>query len=200
MNASQLVPRVTWAALPLLVLVLVAGCGSSTGSSPGGAAATAGAAESSASVAPEPTAQPDTADATPGTSLTACELVAPSDIEAVLGLDPGTVAEGTLKPVPATLDPAENQCRYDDQDWGGLVVQATPTKGASTFATVVKVYGDSGEPVDGVGDGGYWFEDNDRGYFLKGSVMIIVQFVSIADGTKFREPSIELGKAFVAKI
>jgi hypothetical protein len=199
MNVSPLVPRVTWAVLPLVVLILVAGCGS-TGSSPGGATANAGTAESSASVAPEPSAQPDTADATPGTSLTACELVAPSDIEAVLGLDPGTVAEGTLKQVPATLDPAENQCRYDDQDWGGLVVLATPTNGASTYASVVKVYGDSGEAVDNVGDGAYWFEDNDRGYFLKGSVLVIVQFVSIADGTKFREPSIELGKAVVAKI
>jgi hypothetical protein len=146
-----------------------------------------------------PTGDAGTADATPGTSLTACELVAPADIEAALGLDAGTVAQGTLKPAPTTLDPVANECRYEGQDWGSLVVQATPTNGAKTYATVVKVYGDTGEALD-VGDGGYWFESSDRGYFLKGSVMVIVQFVFIAGGTKFREPSISLGKALVAKV
>jgi hypothetical protein len=179
----------------LSTMVIAAGCGSSaatpTEQSQPAETAPANGEESDGGAAP--------GDATPGTSLTACELVAPADIEAALGLDPGTVKEGTLKQAPTVLDAAANECRYDAQDWGGLVVLATPTDGVNTFNALAKVYGDSGEKLD-VADGSYWFEDNDRGYFLKGSVLVIVQFTHIAGGGAFREPSIELGKALVAKI
>jgi hypothetical protein len=51
-----------------------------------------------------------------------------------------------------------------------------------------------------VADGGLWFEDNDRGYFLKSVVMVRLQFQFIADGTKFRDPSIAIGTAALAKV
>jgi hypothetical protein len=190
-----------WRATPLLLASMIlaaAGCASNSGTS---ADSDQDAATAVASAIVEPSAaegEPES-EPTPGTNLTACELVAPADIEAALGLAAGTVSEGTVNQTPTSLDPASNECRYDDQDWGGLVVLATPTDGVNTFDALTKAYGDSAEAID-VGDGAYWFEDNDRGYFLKGPVLVIVQFTHIADGTKFRDPSIELGKALVAKV
>ena len=51
------------------------------------------------------------------------------------------------------------------------------------------------------GDGALWFEDNDRGYFLKGSVMVRLQFTHVTEGglDSFRDPTIALGEAAVAK-
>ncbi len=135
---------------------------------------------------------------TPGTSLSACELVAPADIEAALDLAPGTVAPGALEQHPSVQDPAANECRYRG-DWGGLVVNATPTDGVNVFDALVSVYGDSAEAVD-VYDGALWFQDNDRGYFLKGPVMVLLQFQFIEGGTPFRDPTIALGEAALAKV
>jgi hypothetical protein len=181
--------------LLLSTVVIAAGCSSA----PAATSQTRPPAETEGAETDATGGDTGTAKATPGTSLTACELVAPADIEAALGLDAGTVTEGTLKQAPTTLDPAANECRYDGQDWGGLVVLATPTNGVNTFGSVAKVYGDTGEKLD-VADGAYWFESSDRGYFLKGSVLVIVQFTFIAGGGKLREPSIALGKALVAKV
>jgi hypothetical protein len=177
----------------LATVLALAACSSS----PGGAS-------TSESTGAEPSggsgsmAETTTAEPTPGTELTACELVAPADIEAALSLAAGAVGDGTLEQAPTGIDDAVNECRYEG-DWGKLIVNATPTAGASVFRSLAKVYGDSAEALD-VGDGGFWFEDNDRGYFLKGSVMVFMQFVFIADGTKFREPTIALGEALIAKI
>jgi hypothetical protein len=141
-------------------------------------------------------------DKTPGTSLSACELVAPADIETALSLAAGTVGAGTLKQAGTVLDPAANQCRYDDPDWGGLVVDVTPADGAKTFNAVNKVYGDDAEQLT-VGDGALWFEDQDRGYFLKGSVLVLLQFTYIAGGSpsgSFRDATVTLGQKAVDKI
>ena len=144
--------------------------------------------------------QPASGEPTPGTALTACELIAPADIEAALSLDAGTVSEGTLKQTPTVLDPASNECRYTDESWGGLVVMVTPTDGVNTFDAVESAFGEDAEVIDNVGDGALWFQDNDRGYFLKGSVMVLLQVQFIVDGTPFRDPTIALGEAAVAKI
>jgi len=177
-----------------LVLVLAACAGGSPGASagepdPGGEPS--GAAPSEGGGEAEPT---------PGTSLTACELVTPADIEAALDFDPGTVAEGTLEEQPTVLDPAVNECRYEDEAWGGLVVYVTPTDGVNVYDALESVYGDTAEALD-IGDGAFWFEDNDRGYFLQGSVMVQLQFTFLVDPvTSFRDPTIAVGEAAVAKI
>jgi hypothetical protein len=181
----------------LIGALALSACGAPSGSD---AASSSEAAEPSSSgeASTEASTAPS-ADATPGTDLTACELVAPADIEAVLGMDAGTVAEGTLKQSGTVLDPAVNECRYENQEWGGLIVNVTPTDGVNVFDALTKTYGDSAEELS-IGDGAYWFEDNDRGYFLQGSVMAFLQFTFIADGTPFREPTITLGEGLVAKI
>jgi hypothetical protein len=144
---------------------------------------------------------PIEAEPTPGTALNACELVAPEDIEAALSYDAGTVDEGELEEDPTILDPAANECRYDS-DWGGLIVDVTPTDGVNVFDAVDHAFGDDAEALDGIGDGALWFENNDRGYFLKGSVMVLLQFTHIAEGDfdSFRDPTVALGEAAVAKI
>ena len=187
---------------PLLVLtLLIAACG-------GGAAATSdpGQATPAPTQAAAPTNDdfepgPAEPDATPGTSLTGCELVAPEDIEAALDLDAGTVGDGEFEETADILDPHSNQCRYND-DWGGLIVRVTPTDGVNTYDAVADVYGEDAEAIDGIGDGALWFEDNDRGYFISGSVMVLLQFTHIAEGDfdSFRDPTVALGEAAIAKI
>jgi hypothetical protein len=176
----------------LSVTMLLAACSSSPGASAG--VPSSGGAPSQAAASPAASGEP-----TPGTALTACELVSPADIEAALSLDAGTVSEGVLEQQGTVLDPATNECRYADDSWGGLVVRVTPTDGVNTFDALVKVYGKDAEAIE-VGDGALWFEDNDRGYFLQGSVMVILQFTFMVDGTPFRDPTIALGEALVAKI
>jgi len=176
----------------LSLALLLAACSSSPGASN---------AEPSSGGAPsQPAAsQPASGEPTPGTSLTACELVTPADIEAALSLDPGTVSEGTLEEQPTVLDPATNECRYRDDSWGALIIHVTPTDGVNTWDALATVYGGPAESLN-VGDAGLWFEDNDRGYFLKGSVLLFLQFQFIADGTPFRDPTIAIGEAAIAKI
>ena len=177
----------------LLTLVLVLGACSA--GSPGASAGE-----------PEPGGDPSQAgesDAagqpTPGTSLTACEIVTAADIEAALTLEPGTVAAGTLEVRPTPLDPAVNECRYEGEAWGGLIVHVTPTDGVNTFDAVESTFGDEAEPLD-IGDGALWFEDDDRGYFLKGAVMFFLQFTFIADQSPLREPTIALGEAGIGRL
>ena len=174
------------------LILLLAAC-----SSPG-----ASEAEPSSGGAPSqaPASQPPSGEPTPGTALTSCELVSPADIEAALSLEAGTVSEGTFKETPTVLDPASNECRYSEETWGGLVVMVDPIDGVNTFDAVRDVFGEDAETIDNVGDGALWFEDNDRGYFLKGSVMVLLQFQFIVDGTPFRDPTIAIGEAAIAKI
>jgi hypothetical protein len=176
----------------LSLVVLLAACASSPGAS--NAEPSSGAVPSQATES-----HPASGEPTPGTDLTACELVTAGDIEAALSLDPGTVSEGRLEEQPTVLDPATNECRYRDDSWGALIIHVTPTDGVNTWDALAAVYSGPAESLN-VGDAGLWFEDDDRGYFLKGSVMLFLQFQFIADGTPFRDPTIALGEAAVAKI
>jgi hypothetical protein len=186
---------------PLLVLtLLIAACG-------GGPAGTqTPVTTSQPTQAAEPTDDgsdpgPAEPDATPGTALNACELVAPDDIEAALDLDAGTVEEGELTEEPTVLDPNRQECRYN-ADWGGLVVDLTPTDGLNTYDAVADTFGEDAESIDGIGEGALWFEDNNRGYFLQGSVMVLLQFTHLVDSDldSFRDPTVALGEAAVNKI
>jgi hypothetical protein len=110
------------------------------------------------------------------------------------------VSAGALEEQPTVLDPATNECRYQDESWGGLVVHVTPTDGVNTFDALVSVYGDQAESLD-IGDGGLWFEDDNRGYFLQGSVSFFLQFTFIVEATdSFRDPTVELGEVGVSRL
>ena len=154
----------------------------------------------------QPTVEPTdgeettTAQPTPGTTLTACELVSPADIEAALGLDAGSVGEGEPSDDATVLDPARNKCRYDD-DWGGLVIDVTPTDGVNAFDAVADTFGDDAEELS-IGDGALWFADNNRGYFLNGSVMVLLQFTHLTDSDSAprRDLTVALGEAALAKL
>ena len=126
----------------------------------------------------------------------------PQDIEAALGLEAGTVGEGEFEEDPSVLDPAANECNYDQEEWGGLVVSSTPTDGVNVFDALVSAFGEDAESIDGIGDGALWFENNDRGYFLQGPVMIRLQFTYIVDNDldSFRDPTVALGEAALSKI
>ena len=176
----------------LATVLLLAACGPTPGSSDGGEPSSGGA----PSQAP---ASEAAADPTLGTSLTACELVAPADVEAALALDPGTVAEGQHRETPTVLSPGSNECRYEGDAWGGLLVLVTPEAGVNTFDAVKSVFGDEAEAVD-AGDGALWFPDNLRGYFLQGSVMVLLQFTFVVNGADFKEATISGGRAALARL
>jgi hypothetical protein len=192
-------------AAPLIVLaLLVAACSSAPAAvqTPGRSAPPV----QQPTEAPEETEDSDPGpaepDATPGTALTACELVTPADIEAAIGLEAGTVSPGELKAKGTVLDAFANECRYDDDEWGGLVVSVTPTDGINTYDAVHDVFGDDAEKLDGIGDGALWFPENDRGYFLKGSVLVMLQYTYLTAGDfdTFRDPTVSVGTAAVSKI
>ena len=168
-------------------------------SSGGPAASTRTSAAASATSAATDPGTTDVADPTPGTALTACQLVTPEDIESVLQLEEGTVSEGTLQEGATVLDPAVNECTYRDDGWGGLVVHVTPTDGVNTYDALVTAFGDDAESIT-MGDGALWFEANDRGYFLKGSVLVLLQLTFLADGSPFRDPTVAIGQGAIAKI
>lgn len=192
----------------LILLVAAAGlltaCGGSPAATPTGPTSPTsqpvGEQPTEAPAEADQTDAPDAAEPTPGTALSACELVAPGDVEAALDLDAGTVDAGELELDPSVLDPAANECRYEG-DWGGLIVASTPTDGVNVYDALVSAYGDEAEALE-IGDGALWFEDNDRGYFLKGAVMVRLQFTHVVEGglDSFRDPTIAIGEAAVAKV
>jgi hypothetical protein len=167
-----------------VLLIVLAACGSA---SPSGEAGSSAAATNG-----------NGGGGPPGTDLTACELVTAADIESALNLVPGTAAAGDTRDVEGD-DPAANECSYLAQTWGGLVVIVSPTNGAADFESVVAAAGDDAESLD-IGDGALWLPTAERGYFLKGTVLIIIQFIRLVEPVPFREPTIELGEAALAKL
>jgi hypothetical protein len=157
-------------ALALTLFVAACGGGSATSDEPTATASTAGSVAASESAEAEPT---------PGTALTACEVLTAGDIEAALGLGAGTVAEGELRETPTVLDPAGTECRYMDEAWGGVIVDLTPTDGENLYDAAVGAYDDA-ELLD-IGDGAFWSADTTRGFVWKGRVTTMIQigFVGI---------------------
>ncbi len=74
--------------------------------------------------------QGDGAAGTPGTSLTACQILRGSDIEAALDLDAGTAGDGKPKKLAPGDDPAASSCEWGISDWGGLFGQCDPHDGS----------------------------------------------------------------------
>jgi hypothetical protein len=184
---------ITLSLLALFALLLTACGGSGAPSS-----TTAPGTQAPAATTAVETDVPAQGQPTPGTALNACEVVTPADIEAALGLEAGTVDEGELEDAATVLDPASTDCHYTG-DWGGLVVALTPTDGVNVFDAVVG----SRETEDlGLGDGAVWSEDESRGFFLAGPVMLRLQFTHLTSGEfdSFREPTVALGEAFLEKL
>ncbi|RPH32845.1 MAG: hypothetical protein EHM90_06590 [Chloroflexi bacterium] len=136
---------------------------------------------------------------TPGTDLTACQIVLPADIEVALGLDTGTVAEGEDTPVAEDPTyPGASQCTYAGE-WGRVLVGLIPADGDQAFADFAATGDDRAEDLD-VGDGGLWFEDIERGLFLSGPVLVDIAWIRLTESVPLREPTIELGEAALARL
>ncbi len=187
----------TTATIVLSVLLATAGCGgAATTSAPSGASATS----SPEAEASEGTGENESggAPAAPGTDLTACQLVTAADVAAALGLDAASATDGDLNRLGSDQDPNVTECRWVE-DWGGLSVMVEPGNGANTFADTKQALADRAEALD-IGDGALWVDDLERGYFLKGSVLVTVTFTRLADRSPFREPTISVGTAAVGKV
>ena len=187
----------TTASIVLTVLLATTGCG--------GAANTETPYEGNGDSSPEVATSEEAggtenggAAAAPGTDLTACELVTADDIAAALGLDAASVADGDLHQLDSDEDPNVTECRWVE-DWGGLAVIVEPGNGANQFADTRQAVADRAESLD-IGDAALWVDDIERGYFLKGTVLVTVMFTRLADRSPFREPTISLGTAAVAKV
>jgi hypothetical protein len=156
-------PRAVIGSIAAVMLVLAA-CGGAASQSNNQASSDEASSAATSSSEAEPT---------PGTALNACELVTPADIEAAVGLDAGTVADGDLQQTPTVLDPAENECRYQDDAWGGVIVRLTPTDGANLYDAVLGAYDDA-QTLD-VGDGALWSPGTNRAFIWQGSVTAMLQ-------------------------
>lgn len=172
----------------LVVALIVAACAAPSGSAPESSSGPSEAAGGNGGNGSDP-----------GTTLTACEIVTPADIEAALGLDPGAATEGRLTENPSAEEPYASECSYLAQAWGGMVVQVLPSYGLDYYGTLGPQLGDRAEALD-IGDGGLWVGDIERGYFLKGTVLVLVNITRLVEPTPFREPTISLGEAAVAKL
>lgn len=169
-----------------LVAVLAAACSSAAGA-PGddndgnggdpGADASQPAAES---VAPSEGAEEEPAP-TPGTALTACEIVTAEDIAAATGLDASVIGDGELTESPTVLSPGHTECDYTGE-WGGVIVSLTPEDGANLYDAARGAYDDASDRVITGSDGAFWSDDNGRGFFWKGAVAVMMQVGFLADG------------------
>jgi hypothetical protein len=142
----------------------------------------------------------DTAGPTGGATAVPgpCELVTPADIDAALALEPGTAQPGDPAAV-SSADPAAGQCSYLSQTWGGLVVMVSPTLGVDEYESTLAAAGDRAERLE-IGDGAFWLADIERGYFLKGPALVIVQITRLVDELPLREPTVKLGEAAVERL
>src|SRR5262245_42407276 len=144
---------------------------------------------------PRPTDVPFAeADATPGTALSACEILTADDIAAATGAE--SVADGDLKDAATVLDEARTECTYEG-DFGRIIVDLTPTDGANLYDAAIGAY-DGAVLYDGIGDGAFWSEKNNRAFFWKGSVNVMLTiFLNDADPAATAE---ELGSVAIGKV
>jgi hypothetical protein len=196
-----------------LVLAAVAACGGGTASKPADEAG-----DGAGSAAEQPAGQPadaatggdqagddnddvaqiysDDADAmVPGTTLTSCELISASDVAAAVGL--AKVANGALEQNPTTLSPAHNQCTYEG-DFGRVIVDLTPEDGANLYDAASGAYKGL-ELIDGIGDGAFWSDKNNRGFVWQDKVTVMLT-IFVNDGIDPRDVTESLGKAMVDKL
>jgi len=198
MMSAHVVGGRSIASIAFMALLATASCGGATSSDTGYGGGGGSSPEAATSEEGGGNGNGGTA-AEPGTDLTACELVAADDVAAALGLDAGGVAEGDLHQLESDVDPNVTECRWVAQDWGGLSVIVAPGDGANEFADAKAALADRAESLD-IGDGALWVDDIERGYFLKDTVLVTVQFIFLTDRSPLRDPTISLGTAAVAKV
>ncbi|HET9345741.1 MAG TPA: hypothetical protein VFO05_08565 [Candidatus Limnocylindrales bacterium] len=175
------------------LVALVAACGGASSGEGSGSGADTG--PTSAEITPRPTDIPFAeADATPGTALNACEILTADDIATATSTE--DVPDGTLEAAPTVLDEGRTECTYEG-DFGRIIVELTPTDGANLYDAAIGAY-DGAELYDGIGDGGFWSEENHRAFFWKGSVTVMLTiFLSDADPTTTAE---QLGTLAIGKV
>lgn len=177
------------------LVALVAACGGAASGAGTGDDSGSGSGAAAAGATPRPTDVPFAEpDATPGTDLSACEIVTAADIEKVTKST--GVADGRLKPNPTVLDEAATNCTYEG-DFGRIIVDLTPTDGANLYDAAVGAY-HGAVLYDSIGDGAFWSEKNHRAFFWKGSVNVMLTiFLNDEDLTTTAE---ELGTLAIGKV
>jgi hypothetical protein len=183
--------------LAVVLVALVAACGGASSGQGSGPGSDTGSdtGPTSAETTPRPTDVPFAeADATPGTALTACEILTADEIATATGAD--DVADGKLEAAPTVLDEARTECTYEG-DFGRIIVDLTPTDGANLYDAAVGAY-DGAELYEGIGDGAFWSEKNNRAFFWKGSVNVMLTiFLNDADPASTAE---SLGTLAIGKV
>lgn len=182
----------------LAAAVTLAACGGATSDASQPASA---APSSAASTAPTESADAST-EATPGTALTACEIVTEDDVMAVIADLSGesvTIPAGESKETPTSLDPFGTECRYTG-DWGGVIVSLTPADGANLYDAARGSYADAQDVETPGADGAFWSEDNTRAFFWKGSVNVMLQIGFMAVEVDRAEVVKALGAEAIAKL
>lgn len=189
-------PRIPTLTALLVVAVALAACG---GSAPDASTSPSVAAVESTEAEPSAEGQ---VEATPGTALSACELVTAGDISAVLadlGGETITVADGEAADKPTTLDPYGTECRYAG-DWGGVIVSLTPADGANLYDAARGSYADARDIETPGADGAFWSEDNHRAFFWKGSVNVMLQVGFLAVQADRGDVVEAIGAAAIGKL
>jgi hypothetical protein len=153
--------------LAISLAVVLAACGGAT-PAPSGAGATPAATSSAPAVE---TGAPITADPTPGTMLTACEIVTPADLDAATGTA-GPSADGVLAAGPTTLSPGRTLCTYEGE-YGRVIVDLVPEDGVNLYDAARKAYADASD-ITGLGDGAFTSESRNRTFVWKGAVAVML--------------------------
>jgi hypothetical protein len=190
-------PRTSFTIAALVALALsLAACAAPAG----GVDATPTATDAADPTTPALPADPPASEApTAGTDLDACEIVTAADIAAVLDLGPADVDQGELRESPTSLSPGRTECTYRG-DWGGLVVSLTPEDGANLYNAARGSYADASDLETDGADGAFWSASNKRGFFLKGSVSVMLQVTHLTGGQDVPSVTAALGQAAMDRV
>jgi hypothetical protein len=133
---------------------------------------------------------------TPGTDLSACEIVTSDDIAAATKVT-GTVAPGTLEASPTVLSPARSECTYEG-DYGRIIVELTPDDGENLYDAAAGAYKDAAA-IAGIGDGAFNSDDNHRAFIWQDKVTVMLTMFVGGDVTQLQVAT-DLGNAIIAKL
>jgi hypothetical protein len=197
-------PRRTVGALGALLLIpaiALAACGGGTPAASGERPVAPSVEAPEATEATSPEESPATGGGvdgtlTPGTTLSACEIVTTDDIAAATKTN-GTVAAGILEASPTVLSPARTECTYEG-DYGRIIVELTPDDGENLFDAAVGAYKDAA-PIAGIGDGAFNSDDNHRAFVWKDKVTVMLTMF-VGGGLTQLDVATDLGNAILAKL
>lgn len=171
---------------------LLSACGASGGSGGSSADSSADPADTT-QTANTGAAEADTT--VPGTTLNACEILTAADLASATKTK--NVSEGEFKASPTSLSPGKSECTYEG-DFGGIIVALTPEDGANLYDAAVGAYKDAAL-IDGVGDGAFYSDSNNRAFIWKGKVTIMLT-IFLKEGLDATAVSTALGQLALAKV